>query len=1683
MPPKKISYNQLIERRSTLNEQLESFENYLESASNARDECFYETLALKFKRIDKLNDDFYNVQTEIELITEQFTIEAKVRLNFEERLDIASGKAKSLLACNRSSNTAYTSREIRSQNIKLPTIDIPTFNGDITKWSSFDDAFNALIINNESISDVLKFYYLKGALSGEALTVVESLETTATNFIIAYDLLKKRFSHRRRTIYAHANHIFNLKNMNLKSVANSLDQYLRSLATFGIDVNNFNAFLVPFIISKQESRFIRDWESYVNNSFENDELPTCQHLINYLLEKSYTLESSKVYQSVLQKPKFQLKSLSTTNKDVCQLCNEHHPLFKCKEFLKKSTNDRFKFAKESNICINCLQKGHNSNNCNSSKCKKCQKPHNTLLHFEKKQANNNESANDINDETTVSNCSLSHNKSLSLLCTAVINVNDKYNRKHTARALLDSGSQSNFITESFASKLGCKKHAVNKSVSGINQSLSHITHCATIKLSSRVSTYSTEISCLVLKQITDNLPQFSFEHSMLQIADHIKLADENFNESNEVDLLLGSDVFWQIMLEGHIKTNGLVFQNTQFGWIASGSIPLSKSFKTVSYMAINDEIKHLWDIDDSYGNEKHLSTDEKICEEIFENTTTRDKSGRFIVTLPLKESEEKLGDSKTIALRRFFALENRLEKEPHVKQKYIDFMREYINLNHMVEDNDNPNSIEYFLPHHPVVREESITTKLRVVFDASTKTTSNFSLNDIQYNGPVVQSDLFTILINFRKYKFIATADIEKMYRQIIVKPEQQNLQKIFWRESRNEKLRTYKLLTVTYGTKSAPYLATRCLKEVASIHKASHIIPSQIIQNDMYVDDVLTGSNSEEELIDNCTQVSQLLANAGFSLRKWASNSDKFRKSFKSENAEQLLNLYTTSNETKTLGIRLNTNTDEFKFSFKLKTCEDWTKRSVLSLAAQTFDPLGILTPITIVPKLIIQQLWKEKIDWDENIPKNVESIWLRYINQISNSFNITQKRQILISNYDYVELHGFADASEKAYGACLYLKSVDNKNNKTISLITSKSRVAPLKTITLPRLELCAAVLLAKLFKRIKTTLNIEINKEYLWSDSTITLSWIQGEPSKWKAFVSHRVAEIQNLTQINNWHHVKSADNPADLISRGVLPDSLIATKLWWEGPAWLGNKIYPIIATEQVTEVPDSKPLTIKCKASTLTFNIFDKYSTLPKLVRIFAYCIRFINKCKGIKVTMNHISSHEYANSLKTLIKIAQGECFGEEVNALKANHSIKTNSNLLSLSPFLDKDGILRVGGRLQNSELNYNQRHQIILPKHTLSNLIASFTHKINLHCGPQQLLYTIRQNYWPVAGRKLTKDIVHKCINCFKQNPKSSHQLMGQLPKERITQAPPFFNTGIDFAGPFKGRDKRSRGYKTFKIYACLFICMSTKAVHLEAVGDLSTPAFILALRRFAARRGKPDTLFSDNGTNFIGANAELNRIIKALYGNSENVIKDLQNEGTNINWKFIPPRSPHFGGIWEAHIKSVKRHLIRVSGDMIYTFEEFVTLLTQIEGVINSRPLCPLSSNPSDLNPLTPAHFLIGRTIMNVSEEDYSNTKLNRLAVYERIQKIKQDFWKRWRNEYLTELQQKSKWKTLTNPIEIDDLVILIEDNTPPATWKMARVEKLWPGKDGVTRVVSVKTPTGIYKRAINKICKLPIDDDNN
>ncbi|XP_057334343.1 uncharacterized protein LOC130673372 [Microplitis mediator] len=658
------------------------------------------------------------------------------------------------------------------------------------------------------------------------------------------------------------------------------------------------------------------------------------------------------------------------------------------------------------------------------------------------------------------------------------------------------------------------------------------------------------------------------------------------------------------------------------------------------------------------------------------------------------------------------------------------------------------------------------------------------------------------------------------------------------------------------------------------------------------------------------------------------------------------------------------------------------------------------------------MQLLWKAGLAWDESIPISIHLLWAQFRAQLPMNEGLRFKRSVAPSGAVDIQLHGFCDASERAYEACMYTRSTDEDGHVLTHLVYSKSRVAPVSSLSLPRLELCAALLLSRLYDVTIKTLLLDIKDVYLWSG----LSHFIGHtpPPLLKTFVANRVAEIQRLYNRCHWRHVSSQDNPADSISRGQTPAEFAASNIWQTGPSWLQYEPsrWPKEALSSI-DIPEMKPVAPDCvlcmKIECGLNDLLEKYHSSYKLKRVVAYLMRFIyNARHKDHRRFDRLSLQELQQAHDLIIRITQRSAFLKEINQLKNNEVISGNSKLIPLNSYLNEQDLLRVGGRLARSLLSKEQQHPLLLPAHHYITRFIITEERVWLkHVGTQATLYLVRQTYFPLDGRKITRKIIYRCITCFRAKPCAADHVMGILPEPRVTPSRPFLRVGIGYCGPMYIKEKRFRNRSRLKVYVAIYVCMSTKAVHLELVSDLTTEAFIGSLRRLFSRHGKSLEMYSDNATNFVGANREFNELqtLFNLEKHKSSILSFLTSE--RITWHFIPPHAPHLGGLWEAAVKSYKHHLIRTVGDTLLTFEQLETCVIEIEAIVNSCPISPMSSDPNDLLSLTAGHFLNGGPLTSFPQNDLINIPSNRLSTWQHAQQLKQHFWKRWHRGYLQQL----------------------------------------------------------------------------
>lgn len=1621
-----------------------------------------------------------------------------------------------------SSSNVPSTKSCSNPEVKLPRINLPSFGGAYDEWQSFEDTFTSLIHTNNALNDVQKLHYLKSCVVGEAKNTIKHFQITEKNYLPAWENLRNRYSQRRLIVNAILRKLFTLKKLTtpspvyLKSLIDNTKECLNSLNSLDISTSTWDPIIIFLVIQKLDSESHRAWETCVSEEY-CDGLPTFANLTTFLDSRICTLELTSSSSSPMARDKVKTFHVNTTTQHTCILCSENHLLCHCKQFGKLDPDKRSDYVRENRLCYNCLAPGHSMMYCRQkTSCRVCGRRHHSLLHsfskkdtdVEKKEApamsslhtnveGSQEEDQDITDIATNFASHFTSNRKSSLLATAVVPVRNSSGQTTLLRALIDLGSEASFVSERAAQRLHVIKTPTHARITGIGSTETQVSHSTQLEVLSRYEdSFSLNVKVyIVSKQLTKQLPSKTIAPTPWSHLDGLILADPTYNIQGKIDMLLGVQVYADIVKGNIIKgpAGSPCAQETSLGWILFGKVQNGSHDDRIivhhhlENLDVHNMLKSMWHIEDTCT--RSMTADERLCEEIYSATHSRTTDGRYVVKLPLKSAQpiEEIGETRDIALKRFYQLERRLEVKPRLKEEYKRVIDEYLQLNHMEEvPREEISRPAVYLPHHAVVREDKETTKVRIVFDGSCKGSNGKSLNDELLVGSQLQNDLRNLIMSWRMKPVCFTADIRMMYRQLLVKKEDADLQRILWRKNSNEEIKEYRILRVTFGTAAAPHLSVRTLMQIAEDEGKEFPEAARVIKKNFFVDDCMSGSMTAKEAIQLSKEIMTVLERGGFILQKWASNSPEFI----AEIEPTLRSMHATQdikNECiiKTLGLSWNMKSDTLHYRFDIPPQpKQITKRNILADIQRFFDPLGWISPAIVLAKILIQKLWLEKLEWDDVVSETISNEWIKLRIGFDKLNDIHIDRWIKTNNEDLQKttLHGFCDASEKAYCAVVYARVETKPGEIKTSIIASKTRVAPVKSITLPRLELCGALLLSKLLTQVCEAMLFPKDKVYAWTDSSVVLSWLFGDPHRWKLFVSNRVIEILDNVANTQWFHVISKENPADIGSRGRELPLLIESKLWWEGPEWLKTKEIKLTRPNVTTiDMERKKTLQVNVKIDhdeeeTINFENFD---TLKELQKVIIYSIRFINSKKHPEQIEEKISTQENEEALIRCIKITQLREFGPEIERLQQKKNLRKTSKVLNLNPYLDEKNILRVGGRLRNSDLETEQKHPIILGTRThLTNLIIADAHKKTLHGGIQLMLCYLRSKYWIIHSKNAVKACIHKCLICARQRAVTRTQIMGDLPKVRVTQARPFLHSGVDFAGPLHVLMSKGRGAKSNKAYIAIFICMATKAIHLELVGDLSSESFIGAFHRFVSRRGKCTHIWSDQGRNFIGANRELAEAFKeACLELPGDLVDILSSDGTQ--WHNIPAYSPNFGGLWESGVKSTKYHLKRILTKNL-TFEEMTTTLCQIEACLNSRPLVPIdASDPDVIEPLTPGHFLIGEPPVLIPSPDLRNINVSKLSRWQYTQKLVRDFWHRWQSEFITRLQERPKWMKREKELEPGDIVIVKEDGLPPGKWSLGRITDKHVGPDGNTRVYSLRCRGDIIKRTNTRLCQLPID----
>ena len=1632
--------------------------------------------------LDQDSEDI-DLDSEMAVIDEYMCKFSALKMKVEMQV---SSSAVELQYKNTPGTSPCCTQNCNKSHLKYPNLEFKKFGGDIRDWLSFWSQFKKYhedqrLPNEEKLQILIQATIPKS----RARQIVESYPPIGDNYPKLIECLTRRFGRQDLQIEVYVRELLKLvltnvsKSTKLNSLYDQIEAQLRSLETLGVTSDTCSAMLFPLVESCLPEELLKIWERSTCFNDDDSSKVRLDQLMNFLRKEVESEERVALAISGFG-DKFRRKEFSrdvptatglltnNTGKLRCIFCSEQHYNTDCSEAKKKSIAELKQILSEKGRCHACLKFGHIASKCRTAaklKCQTCEGRHVTLMCPKSAKPSNEE----VSRSSTEGLCNTLSNATYNegFLQTLVVNLKGK-NTTRPVRVIIDTGSHRSYISSVAAKEMGYevlrKEELVHALFGGFSTNVT-AHNCYRVFLENADKSYSCHFEALDQSVICTNVLGIRNGPWMKELKDlDIKINDKS---QAPIEILIGADIAGKLFVgEQHILKCGLVAMKTKLGWTLMGKLTTSQGVQNpcnmiaLSLFSTTTKLTDLWTLDvlgiENPEESKSRQEHEQQILDNFKKTVTRKTDGRYEVSMPWIQGHKPISNNLNIAKKRLDNLMNKLDKDGYYDE-YDQVFKEWLKEGIIEEVNDIENNVvAHYLPHRHVVKLSSTTTKLRPVFDASAKEKGSPSLNQCVEKGINLLSLIPSLLINFRKSKIGVISDIRKAFLQIELHPSDRDFLRFFWYD-KDKNLIVYRHRRVVFGVSSSPFL----LNAVIQYHLNSILREQQgdredtilKLMNSFYVDNCITSLDTEEELQTFIKESTEIFAEAQFDLRMW-----EFTSSDSMSESKCLSSV---------LGMNWNRKADTLRLCLEnLKQVDTVkiTKKLILSVTNRIFDPLGFVSPVLLLSKMLLQKTWIIQLNWDTEVPEDIRETFLTWLNDLSCLSSISIPRWFFVQkpHESQLSIHTFSDASKDAYAAVIFIRC-ETVAGISLQFVQAKSRVSPTKKITIPRLELLAASIAARLFATVKKALNYQDIPTYFWTDSTAVLSWIKLKEN-WKPFVWNRIQEIRKLTKTTDWNFVPGTINPADLPSRGCSATQL-SQSCWWEGPSWLkeDEKYWPqqSYKTDEETVMEEKKKtVTIMLSQNKIDFTwAYRKFSKYEQIVRLICWIRRFFynttnpnSQRKGTTLQLEELREAELS-----LLKFVQQENFKND--SLEQVHSI---------IPFKDDNGLIRVKTKITERDDTENFRYPILLPaKHPVVNRLIFDTHRKMLHAGVQTLLNSLRESYWIIGGRKTVKSVISKCGICRRFDSKRMNTPPISLPKNRVKDAAIFEVTGIDLFGPLYL-------VKQVKIWVAIFTCAIYRAVHLELVTSLSTDSFIAALRRFIARRGRPSTIYSDNQTNFTGCQ-------KALESLDWEELHEFYNL-ERIEWKFNPPTAAWWGGWWETLIRVIKRTLFKVLQKACLNYEELETVICDSEALINSRPLTYVSEDISDLVPLTPKMFLQDIQQTGVVDLDQVDaTHLRRRHQYKN--KLKNDLQKRFRNEYLGQLILRQDNRKYNKPIKVGDIVFIENDNEKRLNWPLARVVVTIPGKDDNIRVVKLKTSSGCLFRPIQRLYPLEMNDEDH
>ena len=1417
-----------------------------------------------------------------------------------------------------------------SMSMPRKIYDLPEFDGAPEDWPMFSTAFeqSTAVYNYNNFENCLR---LQKALKGEARECVKSLLIHPDNVSMVLEQLRFQYGRPEMLIRCQLQQVKEIQPIS----ENTVDK----LVPFAVKVQNIAVFLetangqqhlanptlMEELVGKLPMCKRMEWAGYASTIKPYPTILDFSKWLKGVADLVRMIQSvSGNRQNSEPKRKVVLHAAEGQRKQECPMCQANHKLFECKKFGSLSVPNRWIEVKKLRLCFSCLCGGHSSRNCRFRKpcpVDGCLRKHNKLLHDTKVSngANNLSSSESAapsvsrNENESVLSCvSRAADKGVLLFRVVPVILYGPSNKIETY-ALLDEGSSVTMVDSSLVKQLGLQGQQ------------------SKLNLNWYAGKASQEVATVVNMHVSGVDSQRKYALRNVYGVSNLKLPAQSFNMDLSglpgLPIKLYNDVVPKVLIgldHCHLglpdeivplEENGPYAANTPLGWVVFGKMMGKSSNSHLCLLSVQPEQK-LYDLVANYFETENFgvkvlavieSKDDLRARQIMKETTVK-VEGRFQTRLLWRSDDVVLPDNYSMALNRFVGIERKIKRNPEFGVAYNNIIKDYLSKRYvrklLPSEASDVCPRTWYLPHFGVVNPNK-PGKIRLVFDAAA-TVEVISLNSQLLKGPQQYKPLPSVLFNFRVGAVAVCGDIKEMFHQVLVSPEDRCSQRFLWREDDRKPPDSYEMLVMTFGAACSPCVAQYVKDTNALSYRDRFPRAVKSILDHHYVDDFVDSFPTPARAIEFAEQIRDIHKSAGFELRNFSSNSAEVIVALKGT-LEKPVNFSSDVNELqseKVLGMYWQPKDDTFRFNLKFHNVQadviegirSPTKRELLSVVMSIFDPLGFLSHFMITAKLLMREVWRHDIRWDDVLPGEISDVWNSWRQELQSVVNVKVPRYYFEKGVPYcLELHVFVDASEDAFGAVSYWRSINADGKIGVSFVAGKTRYAPLKMVSIPRLELQAAVLGTRLMATILKEHSIKVSRTICWSDSTMVINWIGSESRRYKPFVAHRITEILETTSPADWRWLPTNINVADETTRMKSQIDFSDECRWFKGPEFLyGCEDEWPKNINAATSSPDDEELRPKFSVLVIApaFIQLNRFSSYLKLKRTVAWILRFAKRCqkKSSPEEGNGLTVAELKSAEMFLCRQAQLDSFGSEMEIIKNEGSLPKSSELYALSPYMDENSLLRVYGRVDAASwLPLDIRRPIILSSfHHITELFVAHVHEKMKHQNFEATICEIRRSFWIPRLRRILHKCISSCFICRFRRTLPVPPLMGSLPKDRLTPyIRPFSYTGVDYFGPIT----ITIGRRHEKRWIALFTCLTIRAIHLEVAFDLSTDACILAIRNFINRRGLPTRLRSDNGKNFVGADQVAKRFSEVF--DVARIQDELSSKG--IDWQFNCPHNP--------------------------------------------------------------------------------------------------------------------------------------------------------------------------------------------